>query len=142
MWILQGSRNLSGFARIYFSNFHYSGYKMKIDISTKNIKLDEPLRIFIEDKIGGLDHLIGNNNGRAKVEIGMPSKHHRSGMVYSAEVNLSLGGKLLRATCTHKDLRNAVTDVKDELQVQIKKFKEKRTDLLRQSKDRDMQEVL
>lgn len=108
---------------------------MKIDISTKNITLDEPLRTFIEDKIGGLDHLIGSNNGQAKVEIGMPSKHHRSGEVFSAEVNLSLGGKLLRATCTHEDLRNAIVDVKDELQAQIKKFKEKRTDLSRQPKE-------
>ena len=64
---------------------------MTITISTKNISLDEPLRAFIENKIGGLDHLIGNSGGRAKVEIGMPSKHHRSGMVFSAEVNLSLG---------------------------------------------------
>ncbi len=106
---------------------------MTITISTKNITLDEPLRIFIEEKIGTLDHLIGNSDGQARVEIGKPSEHHRSGDIFSAEVNLSLGGKLLRATCTHEDLRNAITDVKDELQVQIKKFKEKRTDLSRQS---------
>ncbi len=108
---------------------------MKIDISTKNITLDEPLKVFIEEKIGGLDHLIGSNNGRAKVEIGKPSEHHRSGDIFSAEVNLSLGGKLLRATCTHEDLRNAIVDVKDELQTQIKKFKEKRTDLERHPKE-------
>src|SRR3989344_6806707 len=101
---------------------------MRINISTKNISLDEPLRIFIEEKIGGLDHLIGNNDGQARVEIGKPSEHHRSGDIFSAEVNLSLGGKLLRATCTHEDLRNAIVDVKDELQVQIKKFKEKTTE--------------
>ena len=108
---------------------------MKIDISTKNISLDEPLRVFIEDKIGGLDHLIGNGTGQARVEIGKPSEHHRSGDIFSAEVNLTIGGKLLRATCTHEDLRNAIVDVKDELQVQIKKFKEKRTDLSRQAKE-------
>ncbi len=106
---------------------------MKIDISTKNITLDPALDEFVREKIGGLDHLIGNSDGQARVEIGKPSKHHRSGDVFSAEVNLSLGGKLLRATCSHKDLRNAITDVKDELQVQIKKFKEKRKDLSRQS---------
>jgi len=108
---------------------------MKININTKNITLDEPLRIFIEEKIGGLDHLIGNDKGQAKIEIGMPSKHHRSGDIFSAEVNLSLGGTLLRATCNHEDLRNAIVDVKDELQAQIKKFKEKRMDLSRQSKE-------
>lgn len=108
---------------------------MTITISTKNITLDEPLRIFIEEKIGGLDHLIGNSDGQARVEIGKPSEHHRSGNIFSAEVNLSIGGKLLRATCSHEDLRNAITDVKDELQSQIKKFKEKRTDLSRQAKE-------
>ncbi len=105
---------------------------MKIEISTKNITLDSALDEFVREKIGGLDHLIGNSDGQARVEIGKPSMHHRSGEVFSAEVNLSLGSKLLRATCTHEDLRNAITDVKDELQVQIKKFKEKRTDLARQ----------
>jgi len=108
---------------------------MKIDISTKNITLDEPLKVFIEDKIGGLDHLIGNSDGQARVEIGKPSEHHRSGDIFSAEANLNLGGKLLRATCTHEDLRNAIVDVKDELQIQIKKFKEKRTDLSRLPKE-------
>lgn len=108
---------------------------MKIDISTKNITLDDPLYEFVREKIGGLDHLIGNNDGHARVEIGKPSQHHRSGDVFLAEVNLSLGGTLLRATCTHADLRNAITDVKDELQVQIKKFKEKRMDLSRQPKE-------
>jgi len=107
---------------------------MQITISTKNISLNESLKIFIEDKIGGLDHVIGNSDGQARVEIGMPSKHHRSGDVFSAEVNLILGGKLIRATCIHEDLRNAITDVKNELQVQINKFKEKRNDLARKSK--------
>lgn len=108
---------------------------MKIDISTKNITLDSALDEFVREKIGGLDHLIGNSDGQARVEIGKPSEHHRSGNVFSAEVNLSLRGKLLRATCSHEDLYNAITDVKDELQVQIKKFKEKRTDLSRQAKE-------
>ncbi len=98
------------------------------------IENDSQVR-FIEEKIVGLDHLIGNYKEQAKVEIGMPSKHDRSGMIFSAEVNLSLGGKLLRATCSHEDLRNAITDVKDELQAQIKKFKEKMTDLSRQAKE-------
>ncbi len=108
---------------------------MKIDISTKNMTLDEPLRVFIEEKIGGLDHLIGNDKSQVKVEIGKPSEHHRSGPIFRAEANLMMGGVLLRATCEHEDLRNAIVDVKDELQAQIRKFKEKRIDLSRQPKE-------
>jgi len=61
----------------------------------------------------------------------LPSKHHRSGRIYYAEVNLKIGGKLLRATCQHEDLRNAIVDVKNELQKQIKKFKDKKRDTSR-----------
>ena len=104
---------------------------MKINISYKNITSDEPLKVFIEDKIGGLDKFIGGGQVEARVEIGLPSKHHRSGRIYYAEVNLKVGGKLLRATCQHEDLRNAIVDVKNELQKQIKKFKDKRRDLAR-----------
>lgn len=115
---------------------------MKITLSTKNISLDEPLRIFVEEKIGGLEKFIGKDHStwfdnthhksfgaslvEAKIEIGMPSKHHRSGRVYYTEVNLKVGGKLLRATCQHEDLRNAIVDVKNELQQQIKKLKNKK----------------
>jgi ribosomal subunit interface protein len=101
---------------------------MKIIISTKNISLDKPLETFVEDKIGGLEKFIKdpNNLVEVRVEIGKPSKHHRSGPIYYAEVNMKIGSKLLRATCEHEDLRNAVTDVKDELQRQIKKLKGKR----------------
>jgi len=101
---------------------------MKLIISTKNISLDDPLRVFVEEKIGGLKKFIKDPNDlvEVRVEIGRPSKHHRSGMVYRAEANLTVDGKLLRAEATHLDLRTAIVAVKDELQVQMKKFKEKR----------------
>ena len=104
---------------------------MQIDIYTKNISLDEALENFVREKIGGLDKLIGNDKSEARVEIGKPSRHHKSGRVFRAEANIRMGGVLLRASCEHEDLRNAIVDVKDELQKQIRKFKEKRTDLAR-----------
>lgn len=102
---------------------------MQINIFAKNISVDEPLEVFIKEKIGGLDKVIGNDKSTARVEIGKPSRHHRSGRIYRAEVNLGMGGVLLRASCEHEDLRNAIVDVKDELQEQIRKFKEKKADL-------------
>jgi len=105
---------------------------MKILIYTKNTSLDGPLEVFINDKIGSLDKFIDGEAVEARVEIGLPSKHHRSGPIYYAEVNLKIGGKLIRATCQHEDLRNAIVDVRAELQKQIKKFKDKKRDLTRQ----------
>ena len=100
---------------------------MKIIISTKNISLDDPLKVFVEDKIGSLEKFIKDPNDlvEVRVEMGKPSRHHRSGKVFYAEVNMKMGGKLLRADTKNYDLRTAVVEVKDELQRQIKKFKGK-----------------
>jgi len=102
-------------------------------MSTKNISLDDALDVFVKQKIGGLEKFIKDPNDlvEVRVEIGKPSKHHRSGRIFYAEVNLKMGGKLLRATCQHEDLRNAIVDVRNELQKQISKFKEKKSDLAR-----------
>ena len=103
---------------------------MRIDITTKNITLDTPLQVFIEQKVGGLERLIAGSV-QTRVEIGKPSRHHRSGPIFYAEINMKVGGKLLRAEATHKDLRTAIDEARDELHVQIKKFKEKTKDRLR-----------
>lgn len=106
---------------------------MKIDIVTKNITLDRPLEIFVTGKMNDLEKLLGKNPGpvEARVEIGKPSRHHRTGPVFYAEVNLKISGRLLRADAYHDDLRAAIVDVKDDLKAEIKKFKEKKKDLAR-----------
>ena len=107
---------------------------MNIIIRTKNTTLDSALEIFINEKIGSLEKLLGAGPVEARVEIGLPSKHHRSGPIFYAEVNLKIGGRLLRATSEGEDLRVAIVDVKNELQAEIKKFKEKSKDRARKPK--------
>ncbi len=104
---------------------------MKINITAKNITLDAPLRVFTEQKIGSLERFIQKGPVSASVEIGKPSLRHRSGPVFYAEVNLKVGGALLRGEATHKDLRTAIDEARDELHLQIKKLKEKKKDLSR-----------
>jgi ribosomal subunit interface protein len=102
---------------------------MKIDIFTKNISLDRPLKDFVEDKIGSLEKFTRDLDPvEARVEIGKGSRHHRSGMIFYAETNLTVKGALLRAESTSTDLRVAISDTKEELQIQLKKYKEKMRD--------------
>ena len=107
---------------------------MRIDISCNNISSDVPLEVFIQEKIGSLDKIIGHDQSSAKVEVGKPSQHHRSGPIFRAEANLEISGKLFRAESTHEDLRAAIVQVKEELHAQIVKFKEKKEDSFRQPK--------
>ncbi|OGZ34016.1 MAG: ribosomal subunit interface protein [Candidatus Portnoybacteria bacterium RIFCSPLOWO2_12_FULL_39_9] len=102
--------------------------KMKIIIKATKIKLSPALYDYIEKKIGGLEKFLKNIDKEAteaRVEIGKPSQHHQKGDIYYAEVNLSWPGKILRVEASEWDLRAAVDKVKDELQREIKKYKDK-----------------
>lgn len=99
---------------------------MQIDILTKNIELDEPLRVFVNEKIGSLEkYLQDMGEVSARVEIGKSTQHHNKGPFFYAETNLHIGGNVLRSEKSHEDLRAAIVDVKDQLKIQISKLKDK-----------------
>lgn len=104
---------------------------MKISLKWTNIAPIESIDVFVEEKIGGLAKFISKYDAtgvaEAWVEVGRTTKHHKTGeMVYRAEVDLRLPGKILRTEETHKDLRQAIVKVANELQRQIKTYKEAR----------------
>ena len=109
---------------------------MRIIIKATNIKLTEPLRNFIQKKIGELEKFLEDilkkedifdgksPRAEAFVEVGKPSKHHRKGNVFYAECQIPLPNKGVRSEAQKEDLRLAICEVKDELQRLLKKYKE------------------
>jgi len=63
----------------------------------------------------------------AWVEIGKTTLHHKKGPVFWAECQMRFPKRSLRSTARSKDLRLAITEVKDELQRQLKQYKNKLT---------------
>lgn len=113
---------------------------MKIVIKTTNLELSQELRDYIQEKINSLEKFAkvfqGKNyyNGffskgkpRAEVwvEVGRTTKHHQKGNIFRAEAQMHLSGKSLRAESERNDLKLAITEVKDELQRELKKYKGK-----------------
>lgn len=100
---------------------------MEIILKAKNITLDDALKDFVNDRIGGLERLLKNIKPPIliEVEIGKETKHHKKGNIFYAEGQISLPGALLRSTSKKEDLRLAIVEVKDDLQRQIKKYKNK-----------------
>lgn len=113
---------------------------MKVVIKTKDIKLDRALEDFIERKINDLEKFAkvfqgekyfngyyskGKPRIEAWVEIGRATTHHKKGPYFYAECQMRFPGRSLRATSDSFDLRLAVCEVKDELQRQLKQYKEK-----------------
>lgn len=127
---------------------------MKINILTKNIKLTPALKDFIEEKINPLEkfvkiqqnkeysnHLPGGakvkkkesslTSGKGKsiieawVEIGKESRHHKKGSLFLAECQMRFPKKNIRSTARAENLKSAINEVKDELQRELKEYKEK-----------------
>lgn len=98
---------------------------MKIDIKGTNMELTEAIKDYVNEKIGSLEKFF-DNIVEARVEVGKTSNHHQKGDIFRAEVNLDVPEKyVLRAEATREDLYMAINQVKDELQRQVKKYKEK-----------------
>ncbi len=106
---------------------------MHLDIKGIGIELTEPLKQYIEERIGGLSHFIGSDepSSSALVEVGRSSRHHRHDHIMFARVNVHLGGKTIRAEAETQDARSAIDEVRQELHAEILKFKGKRKTLFR-----------
>ncbi len=98
---------------------------LKINIKGTNMELTEAIKNYVNEKIGSLEKYY-EGILEARVDVGVTSKHHQKGTIYRAEVNLEVPQKgVLRAEATRDDLYLAINEVKNDLQIQIKKFKEK-----------------
>jgi len=102
---------------------------MNIDLKGTNLDLTPSLKTYINDKFSGITKVIKkfeeNGESELRIEVARTTKHHHKGDVFMAEANLNINGKLFRATKTVEDVRKAIDIIKDELQLQIEKYKDK-----------------
>lgn len=100
---------------------------MKVNIKATNLSLTPAIEKAIEEKIANLDKFIPHidTSVEAWAEVGITSRHHQKGEIYRAEVDIRLPHKVLRSEAEAKNLYQAINIVKDELQRELKKYKEK-----------------
>lgn len=107
---------------------------MTINIKATNTELTPAISTYVEEKVLGLDKFIVAEDPEsvlANVEIGLSTKHHQSGKVFRAEINLHIAGKYLRAVSEQEDLYAAIDDMRDQVAREITSFKNKERDLFR-----------
>ncbi len=101
---------------------------MKIDIKATNLEITPAISEYIEIKLGSLSRFLKKFESQSEIkifiEIARTTRHHKSGNVFYAEVNLHLPKKTLRAEHSDWDIRVAIDKAKDKLQQEIKKYKE------------------
>jgi len=96
---------------------------MQINIKATNAKLAPESHEVINEIIGGLSKYFSNIIS-ADVEIGISSLHHNKGDIYKTVVNLSVPGKILRASVETDDIEKSIKQVKNKLKIELIKYKE------------------
>ncbi len=104
---------------------------MHINLKATNIELTDTIREYTENEVNSLDKFIHADPATvmANVEVGKTTQHHKSGEVYRAEINLTIGSRKLRTVSEKTDLRTAVDDAKAQMARVITTSKDKQRSL-------------
>ena len=109
---------------------------MKFRLKATDCTLDDALRVYVDQKIVAVARKFLSGGGLldsaiVDIEIGRFTKHHRKGTIWRAEANLSLPGAFLRAESSAEDVRSAIDLLKEELEVELRKYKTKKIEKIR-----------
>jgi ribosomal subunit interface protein len=106
----------------------------KTNIKTTNYELNSEIRTLIDSKLSHLDKFLPVNKDQeviVDVEVGKTTQHHNQGEVYRAEFNLKYSDQFKRSESTQESLEAAIEIASDELNRQVRRSKNKKTDLIR-----------
>ena len=98
---------------------------MEIIIKTKNLELTALLEKFIHTKMGKLEKFLHKSNEQILIEIEKETTRHAKGDIFMAEGMVQFPGKSFVAKAHGEDLMKVIGEVKDELEIEIKKYKTK-----------------
>ncbi len=98
---------------------------MHYNIKTTNFDMTPEVSKYLDDKLVTLEKFINKDDGSVKcdVEIGRTTEHHKSGKVFRAEINISIGKKMLRAESEEASINAAIDNVKDEISRRLNRKK-------------------
>lgn len=108
---------------------------MKKTIKATNIELTDAVSSYVDKIISTIEKHIDPQDTSALVdiEVGKTSRHHKSGDIFMAEVNLHTRFGDFRSVAKTADLYSAIDEVKDELADTLSSKKRRRIDVVRRS---------
>ena len=103
---------------------------MRTEIKATNLELTDAIRDHVQKKMNMLDRFMNvphtPTNPIAFVEVEkVTGDHHKKGDFFRAELMFDLGARLLRVEKTTPDLYKSIEKVKDEMERQLVRLKEK-----------------
>jgi len=124
---------------------------MKIIIKTKNLELTSDLQTYIEKKIGSIKKFInilkqdtpekGKTLAEIFIEVEKETEHHKNGKIFIVKTQVVLPGKSLMIVSKADDIFKAIILAKDELKMEIEKYKFKKIDKNRREERKSKEEI-
>ncbi len=106
---------------------------MNISYKTKDMEMTPAIQEYADKRLSALEKFVSRNDESVScvVELGKTTRHHKSGDVFRAEVQLHIAGRDLYAVSEKDDLYAAIDEVKDEIVQQVTSYRDKSTTLVR-----------
>lgn len=102
-----------------------------INFKATNTEIDSRLETLLETKFQSLQKFIGDETDvLCEVEFAKET-NHQSGRFFRVEANLTVAGKLYRAEATEHSFEEAVDEVRDELDKELRRANKKHDTLVR-----------
>ncbi len=111
---------------------------MKKTIKTKDIRVTKKIEDFLNEKVDSLEKFINTKDEKEIViELEKETRHHEKGPIYKAGMYIHIPGKTLYAEYLSEDINLSILEAKEELQREIKKYKNRKVSL-RRRKEREL----
>jgi ribosomal subunit interface protein len=107
-----------------------------INIKTTNFEITTEVNNYVDDKLDTIAKLavVEDQDTEIKCDIELEmTKEQKSGEVWRAEMNLSVGGEKFRAESRGQTIFAALDELKDEMSKLLRRNKKKRFDMVRRS---------
>ncbi|TSC68282.1 MAG: Uncharacterized protein G01um101472_65 [Parcubacteria group bacterium Gr01-1014_72] len=106
---------------------------MRLSLKGTQLSITPAIREYLEKRLAALARHINLEDSAVllQVELGRTTRHHHTGDVFRAEINLYRGKESFRAEAEAQDLYAAIDEVRDEIIREVTGSKEKRLSLLR-----------
>ena len=108
---------------------------MRLNFKATNLTVTNETRAYLDKKLQSLEKLLDFDDEAVivDVELGRTTRHHQSGDVFFAEINIHRGKESFRAVADRPDLMSAIDGMRDSIARELSARKEKRLSLLRRS---------
>lgn len=106
---------------------------MNLQIQGTGLDLTPEIKNYITNKLETSGRMMDTPESESifEVEVGVTTKHHKSGEIFKAECNVRAPGKKIRAVSHKDDLYAAIDDMKDDIERQLKEIKDRKENLFR-----------